>query len=126
MFGPDRVIRLLEDIAEAQLETAYTQRLLAEHLNGRTPEAVDRTRHVPHNRQFRIWSTFRSLYQAMEREVVRLGYEPTKESLYLHAGGPSVRTTTRIMVETYGLKADHWPPSTWPESLPSEGESDQI
>jgi hypothetical protein len=77
--------------------------------------------HVPQIKELREWSSCRAYFQRLEREVRRdlqLGddHEVTKEMLHA-AGAPAVRTITRIMVETYGLVGDQWPPSTWPDDL---------
>ena len=79
-------------------------------------------RHRPHRKEFRVWSTFRDYFQKLETAIRRdLHLKPndelSKEVMYAN-GGENPRTMTRIMVETHGLTADQWPPSTWPEESP--------
>jgi hypothetical protein len=121
----DRLFRLLEDVAEAQRETALTQRLMAEHINGRDgrPPRGER-RHQPQEKEYRTWNGFRSSLQRFERaarrdKAVRLEDEVTRKQVF-EVGGPSAKTVQRILADTYGLPGDLWPPSTWPTTLPDE------
>jgi hypothetical protein len=127
MFGPERLLRLLEDIQETQRETARTQRLLAQQLNGRAPSTdaehpVSRG-HVPQNKDYRDWAGFSRHLQEIERSIRRDHHlrpedEVSREMVYA-AGGPSPRTLKRIMEKTYGLKPEQWPPSSWPKEPPT-------
>jgi hypothetical protein len=83
-----------------------------------TPEKP-RRRHLPQNKELRSWRTFVAYFQNLERIVRRENHlRPddvvTREMLYA-VGAPSPKTITRIMVETHGLRADQWPPSSWSE-----------
>lgn len=131
------LFRLLEHQAEAvrilaaanhvlmqnALESPQGRRIMAEVAAEVTPRSTKR-RHQPQNKELRDWGGFRAYFQRLERVVRgnnRLGPddEVTKEMVYA-VGGPSAKTITRIMVETYDLKPDHWPPSTWPADSPRQ------
>jgi hypothetical protein len=62
---------------------------------GGSPPAEETPRpkrpHRPHDRKYREWNEFRAYFKSI----------------------------TRYMVETHGLLADQWPPSTWPEEAPA-------
>jgi hypothetical protein len=84
--------------------------------------APTRRRYEPQEKCLRTWEGFRARKQELEaaarREFhVKREAVVTKEQVHL-AGGLSPRTITRIMTLTYGLRADDWPPSTWPEQQP--------
>ena len=79
-------------------------------------------RHRPHRKEYRVWRSFRDHFQKLERDIRRdLHLKPedelSKEVMYAN-GGEVPRTMTRIMTDTHGLRADQWPPSTWPEESP--------
>ena len=83
------------------------------------PAPGDSPRYRPQNKELREYDTFRRYYQHLERVARRDlqlpdDVEVTKEMIY-RAGGPSLKTTTRIMTRTHGLLADQWPPSSWPD-----------
>lgn len=83
-----------------------------------------RRRHQPQNRKWRTWSGFRDDMQQLEARIRRRDHlkpndEVAKETMATE-DGLTVKTITRTMVETYGLQPNQWPPSTWPEELPSE------
>lgn len=110
--------RVLSAIAAGaqELEAQRQRRTVKEP----TPE---KRLHQPREKEFRTWGGFRDYFQKLERVLRREHHlapdaDVTKEMFYA-AGAPSPKTITRIMVETYGLKADHWPPSTWPADLPA-------
>jgi hypothetical protein len=114
-----------------RLQAVVIERLTAQ-LNGtRHATPPPRTRaHQPQNKELREWAPFVAYYQKLERAVrrdqhLRPDDEVTKTMIWT-AGGPSPKTTTRIMVDTHGLLADQWPPSTWPTEPPTKGPSGQI
>jgi hypothetical protein len=133
MFGDssDRILRILEEVAHAQRETAHAQRLIAERLDGRptldgtigslrpTPREQKASRHVPRNPDHRTWRGFVLSMQNLEKLARRQDLRPTKKAI-CQLGPDDVKTVTRTMTETYGLSANAWPPSTWdPETEPS-------
>lgn len=79
-------------------------------------------RHRPHQKELRLWSTFRAHFQKLESDVRReLQLKPEDEFTKQMAatwGALSVKTIDRCMVETHGLALEQWPPSTWPEEAP--------
>jgi hypothetical protein len=88
------------------------------------PESVS-AGYRPQNPELREYDSCRKYYQALEAAARRDLHLPndvdvTKEMIY-RAGGPSPKTTTRIMTLAHGLLADQWPPSTWPEEAPNQG-----
>jgi len=119
MFGdPDRILRLLEEVA-------HTQRLIAERMDERptplrrSPREQKASRHVPRNPDHRTWKGFVSSMQKLEKQARELDLRPTKKAI-CQLGPDDVKTITRTMTETYHLSATAWPPSTWdPETEPS-------
>jgi len=87
-------------------------------LRGTTTTSRAKRPHQPQTREFREWSGFCAFFQNLERVLRRdhqLGPDAdVPKEMFYAAGAPSPKTITRIMVETYGMKADQWPPSTWP------------
>lgn len=121
----DQLFRLLQDVAATQRETALTQRLMAEQINGRDvrPPRTER-RHQPQEKDFRTWNGFRSSLQRFERaarrdKAVKPEDDVTRKQVF-EAGGPSAKTIQRILADTYGLPGDLWPPTAWPAMLPDE------
>ena len=131
--GRDLLIHVIELQAEGlRLIAAANRELLQNARDARRgalhvvpepdKEPKAKRRHVPQNKELRDWGSFRAFFQNLER-VARhdLHLKPdatvTREQLYTQ-GGPSPKTITRVMVETYGLTPAQWPPSTWPEVLP--------
>lgn len=93
-----------------------------DHAIGTYKPPEPKPRHRPHIKEFRVWRSFRAHFQKLERDIRRdLQLKPddelSKEVMYAN-GGVHPRTMTRIMVDTHGMTADHWPPSTWPEESP--------
>jgi len=131
---PERILRLLEDMAETQRETAHVQRLLAEQqLHYTAPHgaaAEDDHRYQPRDEEFRTWSGFRTEMQRLEARVRRerrlaASDQVSKKDMGV-AGGPSGKTIERILERAYALPAKLWPPSTWPEELPQQETNGQI
>jgi hypothetical protein len=125
MFSPDELIRKLLEVNQLQalalLETAR-------HTNSvptPSPVSVRPPRpHQPQEKDFRVWSKFRAAMIKFEHDVrvdLQLGpdAEVTREQIY-RLGGPNPRTLRRIMLDTYGLLSDQWPPSTWPADPPKK------
>jgi hypothetical protein len=137
----ERLLRLLEGVAETQRESAHTLRLLAEQqlkqdgtigsLRGRAikslrPASTAQEKHLyqPRDEEFRTWSSFRGVMQRHETRVRRERQLPastqvSKKDIFL-AGGPAGRTVERILETTYKLPPKLWPPSLWPEELPRQ------
>src|SRR5262245_34896957 len=136
---PEDVLRELLELAKRQAETVQelthinrelvqnardARNGLLKRMPADTPSTVGR-KHRPHRPQLhalREWHACRAYYQRLEHDVRRDlqlddDDEVTKDMVH-KAGGPSVRTTTRTMVDYYGLLPDQWPPSTWPEEPP--------
>jgi hypothetical protein len=118
----DLLIRLLGNAVEAaRTQSAIIQSLTQADRDRRDGHPVPRRLHQPQNKALREWHTFRAHFVALERSVRRdnelqPGDEVTKEMLYA-AGGPPPKTMTRHQ-EYHGLRADQWPPSTWPKDPP--------
>jgi len=93
------------------------------HPRSRQREAVQaKPRHVPSIVEWRTWRGFVRDLQAIEADWRRNNSgEPTKEAIATSKGCIG-KTITRTMVETYGLRAEQWPPSTWPARPPSAAE----
>lgn len=128
--------QILFHVIEMQAEGL---RLMAEHVhllqnelgqhNGHASPKAQRPSakraHVPHDPRFRVWKTFRAYFVELERRHrLNHGLAPdaplSKTLLCTDSGALVPRTLTRTMVETYGLDAEAWPPSTWPEVLPED------
>jgi len=88
----------------------------------RRPEPADsRPKHLPSILEWRIWQGFRDDLQAIERDWRRNNSgEPTKAAIAT-CKGCIVKTITRVMLD-YRLRADQWPPSTWPAEAPLASE----
>ena len=78
--------------------------------------------YTPQDKELRTWDGFRlrmqKLEQAVRRNLVLPPGARVSPEMICREGGPSAKTIGRIMVDRYGLKADQWPPSTWPAELP--------
>lgn len=131
----DRLLfHVIEVLAEGNRILAAVNHVQAQELKARSShrngheargpaEPAPKRRHQPQNKEFRTWDGFRRAMRRLESSVrtslqLKATDRVTKEMIYATAGGPPPRTQTRIMVETYGLEADQWPPSTWPENPP--------
>jgi hypothetical protein len=124
--------KLLE-FARLQLEVEALrlerERAKAARKNHRAPRPVRRPdpaqarpKHLPSIVEWRVWQGFRDDLQAIEILWRRSNTgEPTKEAIAT-SKGCIAKTITRTMVETYGLRANQWPPSTWPRDPPPAGE----
>lgn len=78
--------------------------------------------HQPQNPELRDWTSCRKFFQRWEAKVRRdlnlKPDDPLEITVLATACELSVKTIRRIMFETYHLRRDQWPPSTWPEDLP--------
>lgn len=93
-------------------------------LRGSTaPEAPRSERlYQPQDKELRTWDGFRQRMQALEKVVrserrLPSDVEVTRDNIH-GAGGPQPKTLWRIMTLRYGMSADQWPPSTWPDEQP--------
>jgi hypothetical protein len=132
--GDDPARDLLFTVIKLQAEgirtiAAVNQHLLElekQRLAKRRNGDSDTDNHVlqPRERELREWHSFRTYFQKREaayRHDHRMGPDErlTKQMLSSVVGYVP-RHITRLMVETHGLLADQWPPSTWPEEAPGD------
>ncbi len=76
-------------------------------------------RHVPSNPDHRTWRGFVLSMQHLEDEARNVDLKLSKKAV-CQLGTDSAKTIVRTMTETYGLRADDWPPSRWdPEKPPA-------
>ena len=130
MFDDEELRKSVRDL----LEVARLQALAIEHLTAQrngtigslpsTPTEPEKRPHQPQNKELRDWLGFRGYFQHLEEDVRDKSHlapddRVTKAMIYA-AGGPPVKTITRIMTERYGLLHDQWPPSTWPAEGPGD------
>jgi hypothetical protein len=77
--------------------------------------------HRPQNKAFREWHSFRAHCQLLEKQIrkdLSLGPDDELELTTVYSnGGPTPRSMRRHM-QYHGLRAEQWPPSTWPETAP--------
>src|SRR5262252_10486245 len=81
-------------------------------------------RHQPQNPELRTWAGLRRSYQRLEgkcrTDLELKADEMVTMQMIWEAGGPSPRTTKRILKETFLLDPDAWwPPSLWPAEQPA-------
>lgn len=125
------VPELLEVVREQARALSQTSSLLREMFNDWRARKGKRTQpkpvkpedapvpHRPQDPRFRTYEGFRAAICEYEKAVLEQGYTRcTRELIGTAGGGPSTKTIRRIMVETYGMSGNEWPPSTWPEHLP--------
>lgn len=130
----DLLIHLLESAVEAVRSLSAINQLLtqkafdpqhtnhAERVPGTEVADAESKPYLPHQKEFREWSTCRAAFEHLEGVVRRQNkLKPadavTREMFYA-AGGPSPKTVHRIMCLRFGLSDEQWPPSTWPAHPP--------
>ena len=112
---------LVKEVFHAAQLPGFTAALNAARAAGESPpEAAPKPkrRHMPRNTKHRTWRGFVEDMQRLER--IAMDPEPrghglkdaTKQNI-CQFGPDAAKTITRTMTETYGLKPDDWPPSTW-------------
>jgi hypothetical protein len=120
------VPELLEVVREQARALSETSSLLHEMFkdwrrrNGKqaSREREVTTRHRPQDARFRTYEGFHAAMCEYEQAVLKQGHKRcTRDLIGAAAGGPSTKSIRRIMVETYGMSGDEWPPSSWPEHL---------
>jgi hypothetical protein len=82
--------------------------------------------HQPQDKRLRTWRGCVLAYQDFERAVKAEGLAVTPESLWRVGGGPSAKTTRRILDKRYHVPRECWPPSTWDPDHPPVALNGQI
>ena len=126
MFSPEEFLRLLRETAELNRDTArllHDQAEVAHRrtrrnmiLSGKSDPGEPPWR--PVNPNFRTYAGFREWMLALEYSLLR-EQKPNKTNICA-LGSDSVKTVNRAM-EHFGLSLKCWPPSSWPEHMPSSG-----
>jgi hypothetical protein len=118
----------LVEFARLQLERERLrlerERLRLERRHPRSTRGARRSprpKHLSSIVEWRTWQGFRDDLQAIERDWRRNNSGEPAKSAIATSKGCIVKTITRTMAD-YRLRADQWPPSTWPAEPPPAAE----